>query len=367
MRQWRERLAAAVAEHGTDRVTAFADGFVAYHIEVEVREGQGSDVAQRIKGWETAFRTQGTWPDFPQSMVNQLHALDGVTSVVCEGPQSSLLIPLRMLTGIAGTSCEISTVLGTGSVSQAIDTCLGQWGIVAAGVHRLEGADAPIEISIREPGGEHQSVRLYPVSRKAYRSRLKQPAVLPDKLLCNRFNQGIATLARAVAANGGVVSFRPRGLGRHDNIDDHISLLASTHQLILSSRHKVMKQFARKAGIKTGRGWPGSLADLVDSSGKALGQWLLGQMPQEAIVAFVRYPGNEAAFFCDGLDQVAVAPPYGYGPESRAARLQGALLGEVMVKEAVHRLCLDQSTWTAATHRILATAFQGTEARPWRY
>ena len=348
-------------------MTAFADGFVAYHIEVEVREGQGADVAQRIKGWEAAFRAQGTWPDFPQSMVNELDALDGVASVVCEGPQSSWLIPLRMLKGIAGITCSISTVLGIRSVSQAIDTCLGQWGIVAGDIHRFADADAPIEISIREPGGEHLSVRLYPVSRKAYRSRLKQPAVLPDQFLCTRFNQGIATLARAVAANGGVVSFRPRELGRHDNIDDYVSLLASTHQLVLSSRHRVMKQFARRAGIKTARGWPGSLADLVDSSGKALAQWLLGQMPQEAIVAFVRYPGNEAAFFCDGLDPVAVAPPDGYGPESRAARLQGALLGEAMLPEGIQRLCRDQSTWEAATRRIVSVAFNGTETRPWQY
>ena len=348
-------------------MTAFADGFVAYHIEVDVGDRQASATATTVKGWQSAFRTQGTWPEFPRSMVDELKKLNGVTNVICEGPQSSLLIPLRMVKGITGATCDFSTVLGTGAVTGAIEACLGQWGIATTGVRRLADADAPIEISIREPSGQHETVRLYPASRSRYRSKLQQPNTLPAQFLCNRFNKGVSTLASAVAENAGLVSFRPRELGRHDRIEDYVSLLASTQHLVLSSRHRMIRQFARQAGVETPGGWPSTLEELSDPSAVALVRWLWAQMPQGAIVVLVGYRGSEAAFFRDRLEPILVSAPQGYGPESRAARIQGALLGEVMQASDDRDPCGDQTSWDAACRSIVAAAFKGTESRPWRY
>jgi len=347
-------------------VTAFADGFLAYHIDVGVDDGRAPDVARTIKGWKTAFRAQGTWPGFPQTMADQLSGLGGVTSVVCEGPQSSLLIPLRMVRGGTGADCQMSSVLGTGAVTDAIDDCLMRWGIAVSG-RRLDDVDSPIEISIREPGGQHESVRLYPASRNRYRSRLAAPETLPEQFLCNRFNKGIATLARAVATNGGLVSFRPRELGRHDRIEDSVSLLATTHHLILSSRHRVIQQFARQAGIRAASDWPASIEDLAGSSARALAQWLLAQMPQGAVVVLVRYPGNEACFYCDGLAPAVLPAPDSYGLESRAARIQGALLAQALPMHHAHEVCRDQADWDVRTRAVVTAAFRGTESRPWQY
>jgi len=347
-------------------VTVFADGFIAYHLEVSVRRGLASDVARTIKDWKPLYREQGTWPGFPQTMIDQLNGLPGVENVVCEGPQSSLLIPLRMIRGIAGVECHMSTVLGAGAVTDAIYERFAQWGIVISG-RRLEGFDSPIEISVREPGGQHESVRLYPASRNRYRSQLAKPETPPEQFLCNRYNKGIAALADTVATNGGLVSFRPRELGRHDRIEDSVSLLASTHHLILSSRHRIMKQFAQFADIETQTGWPVATEDLSSSAARSLARWLLDRMPPEAIVVFIRHPENETAFFCDGREPVFLPAPVGYGPESRAARIQGALLGEVMRRNGAQSLCHDQSASDAGTRSIVDAAFRGTESRPWHY
>jgi hypothetical protein len=299
-------------------------------------------------------------------MVDQLSGLGGVTNVVCEGPQSSLLIPLRMVNGNTGADCKMSTVLGTGAVTDAIDDALAQWEIAVSG-RRLEDVDSPVEISVREPDGQQESVRLYPASRNRYRSQLAQPEPVPEQFLCNRYNKGIAALARAVATTGGLVSFRPRELGRHDRIEDSVELLASTHQLVLSNRHRVIQQFARQAGIRTTSDWPASTENLAGANARVLAQWLLAQMPQGAIVVLVRYPGNEAVFYCDGLVSTVVAAPEVYGIESRAARIQGALLGQAMRNHEADRFCSDQADWDGRARAVVTAAFRGTASRPWQY
>ena len=82
---------------------------------------------------------------------------------------------------------------------------------------------------------------------------------------------------------------------------------------------------------------------------------------------FGSYPGNDVGFHRRGLTPVAVPVAPGYGPESRAARVQGALLVDHMTRDVGESLFSDQSVWTAAMHKAVEVAFCGTETRPWRY
>lgn len=345
---------------------AFADGFLAYHVEVSTQAGCASQVARQIKEMKGELRSKGTWPGFPDTFVETIKDIDGVEEAVCEGPQSSLLIPLRMIKSKTGIGCTMSSVLGAGEVTEAIDQRLSAWGIQVAGT-RKDSVDSPIEVSVRELGGITESVRLYPASRTIYRQRTKNPAQLPEVLICNRVNNGIETLATAVSSGGGLVSVRPRDIGRYDNLEDYDRLLGVTHHLVLSSRHGVLKAFARHSGLSPKRHWSSHGADLSDAIAKQLAQWLLARMPGNSIVAFVGHPSNQTVFFCNDKQAAVVPAPDGYDSASRAARIQGALLARVLTDSGPQEILRTQQSWDDGSAQIVTSAFEGTEARPWRY
>jgi hypothetical protein len=110
-------------------MTIFGDGFLPYHIEVQAQPGSVGDIRDRVKALKARLREAGTYPGFPQSLVNDLRQVTGVIDVKQEGPQSAVLIPLRMAKGITGEPCEISAVLGTGPIAEHIEIALKEWHI----------------------------------------------------------------------------------------------------------------------------------------------------------------------------------------------------------------------------------------------
>ena len=149
----------------------------------------------------------------------------------------------------------------------------------------------------------------------------------------------------------GLRSLRPRKLGRYDHIEDYGSILRFTNHLVLSSRHDVMLQFARHVDIQTARGWPEDLA----------------RMQPGAIVVFNRFDAGDSVFYREGYPAAVVDAPGGYGHESRAARIQGALLGRALQADSCVSNPRDAVDWQRCCEGIIDSAFSGTDARPWRY
>ena len=300
-------------------------------------------------------------------MVERLSRVPDVVKVECEGPQSSVLIPLRMAHGIAGTACRMSTVLGTGPVTQAIVDSMQRWGIDLEITHQLDDADSPIEFSFRDPTGPNASLILYPVTRQRYRGAIGQLLELPDHLILNRYNNGLRDIAKEVSAHGGIVSFRPRELGRFDRIDDYISLLKFTTQLVISSRHGVLRAFAQRAGIDPGRRWPENLQTLEHTSLGRMATWMIERMHPRAVVVLHRYGAADSVFYCSDHPQVIVDAPEGYGTESRAARIQGALLGRALLGDSGISHPVEAGGWRRCCEDVVDLAFRGTDVRPWWY
>jgi hypothetical protein len=348
-------------------VSVYANGFVAYHVEVRVERGEADSVKREVATWKHAFREAGTWPGFPASLCERLRGVAGVVDVVAEGPQSAVLIPLRMVYGMTGLPCTLSAVLGTGPVTDAIMSALDQWRIGLEIAKRLPDADAPLEFSFRDPDGEHASLRLYPASRARYRVALQPSPKAPGCLLLNRFNAGLQRLAQQVVASDGLVSLRPRELGRHDRVEDYVALLGLSAHLVLSSRHGVLREFARHAGIAVGRGWPDDLRTLNDPGLERLAAWLLERMPAAAIVVLHRYPTGDSAFWRGQSAPQLVPAPAGFDKASRAARVQGALLGAALQAGNGPVPGWDDARWQRWCQRVVETAFAGTDSRPWIY
>lgn len=350
-----------------DTVSVFGNGFLAYHIEVRVNKERVASVKAAVKAWEPTFRAQGSWPGFPNSMAQRILQIPGVIDVEIEGPQSSVLIPLRMVHGITGCECKMSTVLGTGPVTQAIEQNLASWGIGLETIRRLDDVDAPIEYSFRDPDGVHASLTIYPASRRRFQGAIDRQETPCEHLVLNRFNAGLSGLAERVANSGGLVSFRPRELGRHDRVEDFISLLQYTNHLVLSGRHGVMKAFARHAGIETSRGWPDDRASLRDQSFDQLAAWLRVRMRPDSIVVLHRNERADTAFYRGTVEPVIVMAPEGYGKESRAARIQGALFGCAMLGDCCVSRSVQSADWQLCCEHVVDLAFTGTDERPWRY
>lgn len=348
-------------------MSVYGNGFLAYHVEVRVSPGQAESVKRELGSSKQAFRDAATWPGFPGSLFERLRCIRGVVDVVAEGPQSAVLIPLRMVQGMTGMPCTLSAVLGTGAIAVAIESALAQWGIGLEVAKRLADADSPLEFSFRDPQGEQASLLLYPASRAKYRAALKSAAHAPGHLVLNRFNGGLHRLAQQVVERGGLVSLRPRELGRHDRIEDYVALLEQSNHLVLSTRHGVLREFARHAGIAAGRGWPENLKTLNDPGLERLATWLLARMPAGAIVVFHRYARGDSAFWRGRSGPQLVPAPAGYDAASRAARIQGALLGAVLQAEDHPLPGEDGADWRRWCEHVIEIAFDGTGSRPWAY
>ena len=348
-------------------MTVYANGFLAYHIEVAVKVGLAESVKAAIKDWQGEFRELGIWPGFPDSMIERLRAVPGVERVECEGPQSSLLIPLRMVKGITGLACSFSAILGKGSVTNAIVDALNNWGIRLERAGRLNGLDSPIEFSIRDPDGGYASLVLYPAGRRRYTGFAKEPADCPGHMILNRYNKTLRGIAQRVYDAGGLVSFRPRELGRYDSIEDYAALLPFTSQIVLSSRHGVMKNFAKLAGLEVPHGWPENVSSLSEIRGTQLASWLLERIRPGGIIVLHQYRGGDAGFYSARHPPVVVRAPAGYGSESRTARIQGALLGTTLENDGCLSIVKDTASWQHCCEAVVAEAYRGTDTRPWRY
>ena len=346
-------------------MSVFANGFLAYHIEVTVKRSTAESVKSVVKGWKDEFREQKTWPDFPNAMIERLLATDGVLSATCEGPQSSLLIPLRMVMGLTGSDGEMSSVIGTGQVATAVRKDLTRWCIDFQPTKELHDVDCPVEFSFRDSQGASASLVLYPASRTRYSGGALNINVVPEHLILNRFNKGLSELAGQVCRNGGIVSFRPRELGRYDTIENYEGLLQFSDQLVLSSRHRIMAAFAKRAGLSLKQGWPENASSLTGDDFQTLADWLLARMRPGSVVMLHRHCVQDTALFRPGVDVVHLPAPDGYGPESRAARLQGALMGLTITNRQDNR-AVDLS-WQQLCTRVVGAAFQGTDVRPWQY
>jgi len=341
-------------------MTVYGNGFLAYHIEVNVTTGQAAAVKASVAKWKSELCEAKTWPGFPDSMVTRLSMLPSVTQVVCEGPQSSVLIPLRMVHGMTGLPVTMSGVLGSGPITQAIEDDLKRRGIDLECTKRHADYDAPIEFSFREPDGHHESLRLYPASRNQYRAGIGESDTPRDHLILNRYNKALNAIATDVAIRGGIVSFRPRELGRYDRIEDYISLLPLTQQLMLSTRHGVMRKLAQQAGVALPRKWPEVMENLADDSCRKLVEWLFQHLPKSAIVVLHSYEDGSSGFYEHGSAPVLIDSPTGYDHASRAARIQGVLLALSLSSASGHQ-------GGKRYDEVIETAYRGTEKRPWIY
>ena len=348
-------------------MSTFGNGFLAYHIEVQVKPGCAQAVKTAVNQLRNECRAQAGWPGFPESMLTRLKGLPGVLDVRCEGPQSAVLIPLRMIQSLTRSTCRMSTTVGTGLIAQSIQRDLESWDIDLEPVKRLENADSPLEFSFRNSRGDSASLILYPCSRRRYQAGIQRQEEVPDQLVLNRYNQGLITLANDVASAGGVVSFRPRELGRHDRIEDWASLLTHTHHLTISSRHGAMKAFSTYEGIDTPRGWPETNANLHDPIFAALAEALTARMRPDAIVLLHRLSPGDTLFSTKDKDTIVIPAPKGYGNESRMARLQGALLAMTSQRDHDKADRMDDASWQRLCADTVRLAWLGTECRPWRY
>jgi hypothetical protein len=136
---------------------------------------------------------------------------------------------------------------------------------------------------------------------------------------------------------------------------------------VLSTRHGVLREFARYAGIAAVRGWPENLQTLNDPGLDRLAAWLLARMPAGAIVVFHRYPTGDSAFWRGRSGPQLVPAPAGYDQASRAARIQGALLGAALQAGDHKSPDGDAVDWRRWCERAIETAFDGTGSRPWTY
>lgn len=261
----------------------------------------------------------------------------------------------------------MSTTIGTGHITQRIERDLASWGIDLEPVKRLEKEDCPLEFSFRDSRGDYASLVLYPCSRRRYQAGIGKQQDIPDQLILNRYNQGLSSLADEVASAGGVVSFRPRELGRHGRIQDWASLLSSTHHLAISSRHGAMKAFATHLGIKTPRGWPETNPNLHDPVFTELADALTARMRPNAIVLLHRLSLGDTLFFTNDKQVMVKPAPKGYGNESRMARLQGALLALTSLQELNVSSDMNETTWQRLCTETIKLAFMGTDERPWSY
>ncbi len=90
-------------------------------------------------------------------------------------------------------------------------------------------------------------------------------------------------------------------------------------------------------------------------------------MPSKAIVVFNRYQTGDTIFFVANQEPVVIEAPEGYGNESRAARLQGALLGLMLKRNSSPYLPVEPDEWKRICKETIDMAYQGTNVRPWLY
>jgi hypothetical protein len=343
-----------------------ANGFLPFHIEVNVHTGSIDSVAQHIKSLNSSFRRNKTWPNFPHALIEHIKDIRKVDSVTIEGPQSASLIPLRMVKGLSNSSCEYACVLGTGEISDAIESYFREWGIKLTILNRIPDADSPLEFSIREPGGASMSIKLYPDSRNRYKTQLGKNIIVPDKLILTRTNVGLKQLATMVQKNKGTVSLRIRDFGRYDPPSVYEDIFGITNQIVLSTRNGVLAKLGRHFNIDIPRKWPSSPNLLEDEYAKAIANRLFTHLPDNSIIVFTGHTDNTTTFYKYGHSPITIFPA-GNDPThaSLAARIQGALLTTIVTDQSKNSE--SNNEWKSICQKIMSLSYLGTDTRPWQY
>jgi hypothetical protein len=238
-----------------------ADGQCHYSMYVETVADAGPDVARRIKDWQAAVRTAGGFSAAtPEALFNEIRGIPGVTRVIPAGPRSALPLALRMACGLTGRRGIFASHCGKGMAADAIRDEISLWNVDLHSLHELD-SDMPLSVMVKDPYHplEHETVTLYPLSRKKYRHRSVYPADLLagcDAMLLNRVNQGILDAAQSARKSGVLINLRIHGYSRHVSFADFRPLLPFVHQLVIDSGHNSLRDTARALGLKPPRGWP---------------------------------------------------------------------------------------------------------------
>jgi hypothetical protein len=90
-------------------------------------------------------------------------------------------------------------------------------------------------------------------------------------------------------------------------------------------------------------------------------------MQPGAIVIFTLHQLHSTIFYSQDYQPVTLEAPSNVDTSSRAARLQGSLLGHSMKLRQQRNRFADQSEWQAFCEQVMDDAFIGTEQRPWIY
>ena len=333
----------------------FGDGFLPFHIELEVEAGAAPGVTSKLKAMEIRF----------EDLKQQLAAIEGVERVVFEGPQSAVLIVLRMAQALAGARARMSAALGDGPIGRAIETQLRAWAI--EGQLRAVRGDSPLEFSVRDPHGAFGSLRRYAGSRRGLRSGLKANlhSPPPDALIVNRSNATLLSLASAVSSAGGMVSQRIRPLGRHDDPEQLRAMIARCHHLVFCSSGGLARALLRLLGLSAPRGWPKAL----DEHARILVEQLRELPGARRLVIFLHHNQREALFCAPGVPCVLARLSSPTDFAAKTARLQGAALALSLLRRQRGQRALPDSerALRSFAQKALATAHEGTDQRPWRY
>ncbi len=336
----------------------YAHGFLPWNIGVSVEPGCALHVKKRIESdWKEKLRAPKGTDAFPDEIMAGIAAIPGVRSLHHTGPQSSLLIPLRMLRGLLPKSEVVfSAVLGTGPVAEGLSSRIADMGIVLSPSSTRTEGDSPLEFSIRDGRTESETLRLYPLSRKRYADATPMPDPLPDLFLTNRCNVGISRLARAVKEAGGTVCLRPREFGKHDSAQTLVQdLLPYAEQLVLSTRSGALRDVANALGLRVG----GALRDMPL---RALGDAVFRVMRSPSPVLLLTEYGSNTVVLLRPNQEPLIGGPDGCidGNSSCAARLHGAAAALLRTSETP----VDP---ISEFRNLLEKTFKGMHRHPWGY
>ncbi|MGF1614041.1 MAG: hypothetical protein ACFCVA_09070 [Gammaproteobacteria bacterium] len=85
------------------------------------------------------------------------------------------------------------------------------------------------------------------------------------------------------------------------------------------------------------------------------------------VVVLHLFGANVAGFYREGDDSIAVTPPPEAGSASRAARLQGVLLGAPRLRMRCHAEAEGEAARKEHCEFVVDSAFRGTWHHPWAY
>jgi hypothetical protein len=330
------------------------DGFLPLHIEVLVQEGSLDSIYEEIKNWKKEFRNSSLSEDFPDKLKERILSFGEVLEFTLEGPQSSVIIPLRMIQS-SGTqrTVSMSTVIGTGPVASMIRQYCQEWGI-ALDAKIVEEGDSPLEFSIRDVIGNHRSLKMYLCSRTKFRKVYKMGNEDICGIIANRYNKGILETVKKASSSGATVSIRPHTLDRYTKPEDYLEMIPYADHLILSSRNGVLQKIASALGYKIDK-------DLVTTGPEMLNsfsQELIALGNSNKVLVLNDSKTGENWFFTKNIEPSRIGKPGGYDDASRVSRIQGAMF---IIKKTFNDNLDDFA------QKVVKMAYQGTEKRPWLY